>query len=113
MYLVFVAWMVLGALAIQFLQHDPLQAKPAVFTAILLVTLARGSRISWTLLLVWNLLAGFSAAAALAGSGWTVGAPLLSLLGLSCAALLLTPSMRHHVGLGHSHGAGTAAATPL
>ena len=113
MYLAFAAWMVFGALAIQLLQNDPLQPKPAVFTAILLVTLARGSRISWAVLLAWNLVAGFSAAGALAGSGWTVGAPLLTLVGLSCAALLLTPSMRHHVGLGHSHGGGKAAATPL
>jgi hypothetical protein len=102
-----------GSLAIMLLQHDQPRAKPAVFTAILLVALARRSRISWTILLLWNLFAGFAAAGALTGSGWTVGAPLLAVLGLGCAALLLTPSMRNHVGSGHSYGPGRPAATPL
>jgi hypothetical protein len=73
------------------------------FVAVLLFALARHSLISWTLLLLWNVLVVFAAAPALTHPGGiTVGAPPLPLLGLSCAALQLTPSMRQHVGLGGS-----------
>lgn len=103
MYLLFAASMMLGSLPIFLLQHDSLRVKPAIFSALLLVALARRSRVSWTLLLLWNLVAGFAAAATLTSPQWTTGAPLLFALGLGNAALLLTPSMRHHVDLGRSH----------
>jgi hypothetical protein len=71
--------------------------------AILLVALARRSLVSWSLLLLWNLFLLFATGGALGTRGMTVGAPLLFLLPLSCAAMQLMPSIRHHVGLGHGH----------
>jgi hypothetical protein len=104
-----------GTLPIMLLQHNPIHAKPAGlgFVAILLVALARRSIVSWSLLLLWNVFLMFAAVAALGSARMTVGAPLLLLLGLSCAALQLTPSMREHVGLFRGRASGRHPATPL
>ncbi len=74
------------------------------FVALLLVGLARRSVLAWTLLLLWNLF--FALAVGLVFGGGSGGgqlllpsAPLFLLLGLSSAALLLSPSMREHVGI--------------
>jgi hypothetical protein len=114
-YLPFAVLTMFGPLPIMLLQHDPIHAKPAglAFVAILLAALARRSVISWTLLLLWNVFLVFAAAPALGSPGMTVGAPLLSLLGLSCAAMQLTPSMRDHVGLASRQTPGQHPATPL
>ena len=94
-----------GPLPVMLLQHDPIHVKPAglVLVAILLVALARRSLVSWSLLLLWNVFLLFATGGALGTQGMTVGAPLLFLLALSCAAMQLMPSMRHHAGLGHGH----------
>ena len=114
MYWPFAVLTIFGPLAIMLIQHDPIHAKPAglAFEATLLVALARRSAISWTLLLLWNVFLVFAAAPALGSPGMTVGAPLLSLLGLSCAAMQLTPSMREHVGLSRGETPGHHPATP-
>lgn len=116
MYLPFALLTMFGPLGIMVLQHDPIHAKPAgiAFVAILLFAVLRGSLISWTLVLLWNAFLVFAAAAAVSHPGSvTLGAPLLPLLGLSCAAMQLTPSMRHHVGLGPRDDAGQHPATSL
>lgn len=114
-YLPFALLTLFGPLPVVLLQHDPIHPKPAglAFVAILLVALARRSVISWTLLLLWNVFLVCAAAPALGSPGMTVGAPLLSLLGLSCAAMQLTPSMRHRVGLSRRRISGQNPATPL
>ena len=68
------------------------------FVALLLLGLARGSVVSWTLLLLWNLFLSFAIAAA-TGAGMLWSAPLLLLVALASAALLLSSSMRRHVGV--------------
>lgn len=107
-YVPFAVLTMFGPLPIMLLQHDPIHAKPAglAFVAILLVALARRSVISWTLLLLWNVFLVFAAAPALGSPGMSIGAPLLSLLGLSCAAMQLTPSMREHVRLSRRRSSG-------
>lgn len=110
-YVPFAVLTMFGPLPIMLLQHDPIHVKPAglAFVAILLIALARHSLISWSLLLLWNLFLVFATGGALGTAGMTVGAPLLFLLALSCTAMQVTPSMRHHVGLGR----GQRPATPL
>jgi hypothetical protein len=104
-----------GPLPIMLVQHNPIHAKPAglAFVAILLVALARGSITAWSLLLLWNVFLTIAAAPMLGSPGMTVGAPLLSLLGLTCTAMQLMPSMRRLVGIGRSRSAGHHPATPL
>lgn len=113
MYVPLAALTMFGPLPVMLLQHDPVHAKPAglVFVAILLTALARRSVISYMLLLLWNVFLGLSGSLAL-GPGMTVGAPLLALLGLSCAAMQLSPSMRDHVGLTRRQAPGRQPATP-
>ncbi len=74
------------------------------FVALLLVGLARRSVLAWTLLLLWNLFATLAFGLVFgggSGSGeWLLpSAPLFLLLGLSSVGLLLSPSMREHVGI--------------
>lgn len=115
MYLPFAALTIFGPLPIMLIQHDPIHPKPVglAFVAILVMALARRSVISWTLLLLWNVFLGLAAAPALGSPGTTVGAPLLSLLGLSCAAMQLTPSMRGYVGLPRRRTPSQQPAPPL
>jgi hypothetical protein len=114
-YVPFAVLTMFGPLPIMLLQHDPIHVKPAglAFVAIVLVALARRSAISWTLLLLWNVFLLFAPLPALGSAGMTVGAPLMSLLGLICAAMQLTPSMRDHVGLSRGRTSGRHPATPL
>jgi hypothetical protein len=66
--------------------------------ALLLVGVARGSMLAWTLLVIWNAFVVLAVAAAFGGS-WLAGAPLLLLVNaIVCLALLLAPSMRAHLG---------------
>ena len=59
----------------------------------------RRGRVIWTLMVVWNAFV----ALAIIGTGdpgsWTSGAPLLLACAFMSIALLLSPSMRDHVGL--------------
>jgi hypothetical protein len=65
----------------------------------LLWRLARRGHIVWALLLVWNTFLALSAIAIGGPGGWTVGAPLMLACSAACVVLLLTPSMREHVGV--------------
>ena len=115
MYVPFAVLTMFGPLPIMLLQHDRIHLHPLglAFVALLLLALARGSITSWTLLLVWNVFLMFTAAPGLSHPGaMTADAPLLPLLGLSCAVMQLRPSMRQHVGFGRSEDAARRPATP-
>jgi hypothetical protein len=101
-YLPFAALTTFGPLPVMLLQHDPIHVH-GVALAIdlgLLAAIAEGSTVAWTLVLLWN---GFLTLAVVfastSGGSMTVGAPLFALLGMSCAAMQLSPAMRAHVGL--------------
>ena len=77
------------------------------FVALLLLGLARGSVVSWTLLLLWNLLMLLAIAAA-TGAGMQWSAPVLLMVALASVALLLSSSMRRHVGVSRGPAAQRA-----
>lgn len=111
-YLPFALLTMFGPLLGMLLQGEPIHPKPAglAFVALLLWALARGSVLSWGLLLLWNVFVVFSIAAIAAGSGGDLllpSAPLLLLLAVGSAGMLLTPSMRAHVGLRRIPPSGT------
>ena len=99
-YLPFVLLTVAAPPLIMLVQGDRIH--PSVpglaFVALLLLGLARGSAVSWTLLLLWNLFMSFAIAAA-TGAGMLWSAPLLLVVALASVALLLSSSMRRHVGI--------------
>lgn len=84
---------------------DP-SAPGLAFVALLLLGLARGSRTAWLLLFLWNAFVVLSVAGV---SGGTVllGGVFLLLNAAVSVALLLSPSMRSHVGAGHRRPAAT------
>jgi hypothetical protein len=67
------------------------------FVALLLLGLARGSHVAWLILLVWNAFVVLSVIGT-AGSTLLLGATFLLLNGVLSLALLLSPSMRRHLG---------------
>jgi hypothetical protein len=98
-YVPFALLTMFGPLLIMLVQGDAIHpsAPGLAFVALLLLALARRALLAWILLLAWNLFFAFAVAGA---SGWTFpSAPLFLLLGLISAGLLLSPSMRQHVGI--------------
>lgn len=93
-----------GPLLVMLLQGDAIHPKAAglAFVVFLLFALARGSVLSWGLLLLWNLFVVFSIAAASGGHLLFPRAPLLLLTAVSSALMLLAPSMREHIGIRRS-----------
>jgi hypothetical protein len=100
-YVPFALLTMFGPLVIMLVQGDPIRPKVAglAFVVFLLWALARGSVLSWGLLLLWNVFVVFSIAAVSGGELLLPSAPLLLLLALGSAVMLLMPSMRAHVGL--------------
>jgi hypothetical protein len=92
---------VFGPALIMLLQGDPLHPKSGalILEGLLLLALARRSAISWTLLLLWNLVYVVATLPAIGGAGMLFGAPVLGIVSLACAALLLSRPMRAHVGV--------------
>ena len=99
-YVLFVLLAMFGPLLLMLLQGDAIHPSAAglAFVALLLVGLGRGSSLAWALLLAGSLLYALAVAATLPGGpigGW-LSALLLCLV---CAGLLLSSSMRRHVGI--------------
>ena len=61
--------------------------------------LARRGHIMWALLLVWNVVMVLAFVGTADPSSWTPGAPLFFLCMIAPVALLLSRSMREHVGV--------------
>ena len=108
-YVPFALLTVFGPLLVMLVQGDQIRpsAGGLAFLALLLLGLARRSRLAWGLLLAWNGFLVLAVAAALGGSGVLLSAPLLLLVGLGSIGLLLSPSMRQHLG-GEGRRPGTA-----
>jgi hypothetical protein len=90
---------IFGTLPAMLIDGDSIRPSAAglVVIALLLVGVARGSTVAWTLLVIWNAFVVLAVAAAFGGS-WLAGAPLLLVNAILCLALLLAPSMRAHLG---------------
>jgi hypothetical protein len=84
---------------------DP-SAPGLAFVALLLLGLARGSGTAWVLLFLWNAFVVLSVAGASGGTILLSGVFLLLNAAVS-VALLLSPSMRSHVGTGRRRSAAT------
>jgi hypothetical protein len=97
-----------GTLPAMLIDGDSIRPSAAglAFVALLLVGVARGSTLAWTLLLIWNAFLALSVAATVGGS-WLTGAPLLLLNAVLCLGLLLAPSMRAHLGVRRGHAAAS------
>ncbi|MHB8490827.1 MAG: hypothetical protein ACYDA6_01250 [Solirubrobacteraceae bacterium] len=99
-----------GPLLVMLVQGDGIHpsVRGLAFVALLLVALARRSVLAWGLLLIWNLFVTLAVAGAgIGGSSGRGGlllpnALLLFLLGLVSMVMLLSPSMREHVGIRRS-----------
>jgi hypothetical protein len=105
-YLVFAALTIFGQLLLVWSSGSPIRPAPAGLTifALLLVGLASGSILAWTLLAAWNtfmlaIVGGFVGGFAFAGSDFLLVA-LPIVFHISSLALLLSPRMRRHVGFG-------------
>lgn len=106
-YVPFALLTMFGPLLVMLVQGEAIH--PSVpglaFVALLLVGLARRSVLAWGLLLIWNLFVTLAVAlvsgggSSGGGEGLLPSAPLLLLLGLISVGMLLSPSMRAHVGI--------------
>ncbi len=99
-YIAFAFLTLFGMLPPTLIDHNSIHpsAPGLAFIALLLVAIARGHALAWSLLLIWNafLILTFVGAS---GGTWLPGTPLVLLNGLLGLALLLAPSMRTLVGL--------------
>ena len=100
-YLPFALLTMIGPAIVMLIQGDALHpsAPGLVFVALLLLGLARRSRVAWSLLLAWNAFLAL-AVAAISGGTWLLpSGPLFVLIALTSVGLLVSPSMLQHVGI--------------
>ena len=99
-YIAFALLTLFGMLPPMLIDHNSIHpsAPGLAFIALLLVAIARGHALAWSLLLIWNAFLVLTFVGA-SGGTWLPGTPLVLLNGLLGLALLLAPSMRTLVGL--------------